>query len=171
MILLNLVHKTLFTSLSYNTVTKSMVPPTFQNMPPLKVKQRPFHNPYSDRMWPARQSPSLSAMAGGLPLLTCQPYKPGLPAIPARHKSGGPARHPAGGWQAGLGQGLFSYSTISLITPAPTVFPPSRIAKRSSFSMAMGVIRFTSRATLSPGITISTPSGRVTTAVTSVVRK
>jgi len=25
------------------------------------------------------------------------PYKPGLPAIPARH--------PAGGWQAGLGQG------------------------------------------------------------------
>jgi hypothetical protein len=30
------------------------------------------------------------------------------------------------------------YSTTSLTTPAPTVRPPSRIAKRNSFSMAIG---------------------------------
>ena len=41
--------------------------------------------------------------------------------------------------------------------PAPTVRPPSRMAKRSSFSMAIGVISSTSIAMLSPGITISTP--------------
>jgi len=64
-----------------------------------------------------------------------------------------------------------SYSIISLITPAPTVLPPSRIANRSSFSIAIGVIKLTSIETLSPGITISTPSGNVTTPVTSVVRK
>ena len=63
------------------------------------------------------------------------------------------------------------YSTISLMTPAPTVRPPSRMANRSSFSIAMGVIKLTSIDTLSPGITISTPSGNVTTPVTSVVRK
>ena len=63
------------------------------------------------------------------------------------------------------------YSIISLITPAPTVRPPSRMANRSSFSMAMGVIRLISMLTLSPGITISTPSGSVVTPVTSVVRK
>src|SRR5258708_6714385 len=33
-----------------------------------------------------------------------------------------------------------NYSTISATTPAPTVRPPSRMAKRSSFSMAIGVI-------------------------------
>ena len=66
---------------------------------------------------------------------------------------------------------LLGYSIISLTTPAPTVRPPSRMAKRSSFSMATGVIRCTSMATLSPGMTISTPSGSFTTPVTSVVRR
>ena len=66
---------------------------------------------------------------------------------------------------------LGDYSTISLTTPAPTVRPPSRMAKRSSFSMATGVMRCTSMETLSPGITISTPSGSFTTPVTSVVRR
>ncbi len=63
------------------------------------------------------------------------------------------------------------YSKISLITPAPTVLPPSRMANLNSFSIAMGVISFASIVTLSPGITISTPSGKVTTPVTSVVLK
>lgn len=63
------------------------------------------------------------------------------------------------------------YSTTSLMVPAPTVRPPSRIANRSPFSMAMGVINSISIATLSPGITISTPCGNVATPVTSVVRK
>ncbi len=63
------------------------------------------------------------------------------------------------------------YSTISLTVPAPTVLPPSRIAKRSPFSIAMGAISVISIWMLSPGITISTPSGRFATPVTSVVLK
>ncbi|COW61974.1 Uncharacterised protein [Mycobacterium tuberculosis] len=49
--------------------------------------------------------------------------------------------------------------------------PPSRIAKRRPSSMATGWINFTEMLVLSPGITISVPSGSVTTPVTSVVRK
>jgi hypothetical protein len=45
------------------------------------------------------------------------------------------------------------------------------MAKRSFSSMAIGTISSTSIATLSPGITISVPSGSVTMPVTSVVRK
>ena len=64
-----------------------------------------------------------------------------------------------------------SYSTISVTTPAPTVCPPSRIANLNSLSIAIDVIKETSNSTLSPGITISVPSGNVTTPVTSVVLK
>src|SRR5579863_3420715 len=64
-----------------------------------------------------------------------------------------------------------SYSTISVTAPAPTVWPPSRIAKRKPFSSATGVINVTSQLTLSPGITISTPAGNFMSPVTSVVRK
>src|SRR5580704_4923576 len=64
-----------------------------------------------------------------------------------------------------------NYAMISEIVPAPTVRPPSRIAKRKPFSMATGVISSISSATLSPGITISVPAGNVATPVTSVVRK
>src|SRR5439155_898883 len=49
------------------------------------------------------------------------------------------------------------YSVISVTTPAPTVRPPSRIANRSSFSIATGWISSIAIVTLSPGITISTP--------------
>jgi len=63
------------------------------------------------------------------------------------------------------------YSMISVTCPAPTVRPPSRIAKRRPFSIAIVFIRCTSKETLSPGITISTPSGRWQSPVTSVVRK
>ena len=63
------------------------------------------------------------------------------------------------------------YSTIDATTPAPTVRPPSRIAKRRPSSIAIGAIKVTSIEMLSPGITISTPSGRTTEPVTSVVRK
>ena len=64
-----------------------------------------------------------------------------------------------------------SYSATSEMVPAPTVRPPSRMANRNPFSIAMGVINSTSIVTLSPGITISTPSGKLATPVTSVVRK
>ena len=63
------------------------------------------------------------------------------------------------------------YPKISLTVPAPTVRPPSRIAKRKPLSMATGVISSISSCTLSPGITISIPSGNCATPVTSVVRK
>ena len=66
---------------------------------------------------------------------------------------------------------LASYSTMSAMVPAPTVCPPSRMAKRSPFSMAMGVISCTSTETLSPGMTISVPPSSSTEPVTSVVRK
>src|SRR5678816_3311512 len=69
------------------------------------------------------------------------------------------------------GRQSYSYSSTSATTPAPTVRPPTRMANRSSFSMAMGVMSSTSIAMLSPGITISTLSGSFTVPVTSVVRK
>jgi len=63
------------------------------------------------------------------------------------------------------------YLMIFATTPAPTVRPPSRIAKRSPSSIAIGAIRLTTILMLSPGITISTPSGSSQAPVTSVVRK
>ena len=63
------------------------------------------------------------------------------------------------------------YSTISETVPAPTVRPPSRMAKRRPFSMAIGAMSVISIWMLSPGMTISTPAGRFATPVTSVVLK
>ena len=65
----------------------------------------------------------------------------------------------------------FPYSMTFVTTPEPTVRPPSRMAKRSPSSHAIGVIRLISMSMLSPGITISTPSGSLMFPVTSVVRK
>ncbi len=64
-----------------------------------------------------------------------------------------------------------SYLLIFVTRPAPTVRPPSRMANRSWSSMAIGWISSTCICVVSPGMTISVPSGRVTTPVTSVVRK
>src|ERR1035441_9895178 len=44
-----------------------------------------------------------------------------------------------------------NYDRISVTVPAPTVLPPSRIAKRRPLSMAIGVISSISSETLSPG--------------------
>jgi len=63
------------------------------------------------------------------------------------------------------------YAIISDTTPAPTVWPPSLIAKRSSFSIAIGIMSSPSKSTLSPGITISTPWDSFAIPVTSVVLK
>ncbi len=63
------------------------------------------------------------------------------------------------------------YSIIDTTLPEPTVLPPSRIAKRRPCSIATGWISSTVISTLSPGIHISTPSGRSQTPVTSVVLK
>ena len=64
-----------------------------------------------------------------------------------------------------------TYSMMLETTPDPTVRPPSRIAKRSPCSMAIGVISLIVMRMLSPGMTISTPSGSSIVPVTSVVRK
>src|SRR5262245_50539380 len=61
-----------------------------------------------------------------------------------------------------------SYSRISVMVPEPTVRPPSRIAKRDPFSIATGTISSPVIVVLSPGITISTPSGSFSVPVTSV---
>ena len=63
-----------------------------------------------------------------------------------------------------------AYSTISVIVPEPTVRPPSRMANRAPFSSATGVSSSPVMDVLSPGITISTPSGSLSVPVTSVVR-
>src|SRR3989441_10145730 len=46
---------------------------------------------------------------------------------------------------------------MSVTMPEPTVLPPSRIAKRSPWSIAIGEISSAVIATLSPGITLSPP--------------
>ena len=79
------------------------------------------------------------------------------------------SRHPVSPSRPDLPGG--PHSRILVTTPAPTVRPPSRIANRSPSSSATGVISATSIVTLSPGITISTPSGSRMSPVTSVVRK
>jgi len=63
----------------------------------------------------------------------------------------------------------FYHLVISVIWPAPTVLPPSRIAKRRPTFIATGTINLTVIVKLSPGITISCPSGRKISPVTSVV--
>ena len=63
------------------------------------------------------------------------------------------------------------YSIIEATRPDPTVRPPSRIANVRPCSIATGWIMSIVISTLSPGMHISVPSGRVITPVTSVVRK
>src|SRR5439155_8007487 len=63
------------------------------------------------------------------------------------------------------------YLSMAVTTPAPTVRPPSRTAKRRPWSMAIGWMSSMSMFVLSPGMTISWPSGSLIEPVTSVVRK
>ena len=56
---------------------------------------------------------------------------------------------------------LFSgrYLRIFVTRPEATVRPPSRMAKRSPSTMAIGLPSSTTMSVLSPGMTISVPSG------------
>ena len=65
----------------------------------------------------------------------------------------------------------YNYSMIVATRPDPTVRPPSRIAKVRPWLIAIGWISSMVISTLSPGMHISVPSGRLITPVTSVVRK
>ena len=66
---------------------------------------------------------------------------------------------------------ISDYSMIVATRPDPTVRPPSRIANVRPCSIAIGWISSIVISTLSPGMHISVPSGRVITPVTSVVLK
>ena len=63
------------------------------------------------------------------------------------------------------------YSMIVATRPEPTVRPPSRIANVRPCSIAIGWISSIVISTLSPGMHISVPAGRLQTPVTSVVLK
>ena len=63
-----------------------------------------------------------------------------------------------------------SYLMILVTVPAPTVRPPSRMAKRIFSSRAAGQMSVTVILMLSPGMTISTPSGSLMSPVMSAVR-
>ena len=63
------------------------------------------------------------------------------------------------------------YSITVATRPDPTVRPPSRIANVRPCSIAIGWISSIVISTLSPGMHISVPSGRLITPVTSVVLK
>src|SRR6185369_17916453 len=67
-----------------------------------------------------------------------------------------------------FGKGYFN---ILATTPATTVLPPSRMAKRRPSSIAIGLISSTLILMLSPGMIISVPAGNSIAPVTSVVRK
>ena len=77
----------------------------------------------------------------------------------------------ASGLEAACRQPGPFYSITFETTPAPTVWPPSRTANRRPSSIAIGCRSSAVMVMLSPGITISTPSGRYIVPVTSVVRK
>ena len=66
---------------------------------------------------------------------------------------------------------ISDYSMIVATRPDPTVRPPSRIAKVRPWLIAIGWISSIVISMLSPGMHISTPSGRLQTPVTSVVLK
>ena len=79
------------------------------------------------------------------------------------YRGNGTGQNPYGGYAGGSRPGITHrksrYFTILVTVPAPTVRPPSRIAKRIFSSRATGAISLTAISTLSPGMTISTPSG------------
>ena len=60
---------------------------------------------------------------------------------------------------------------IDATLPEPTVLPPSRIANVRPWLIAIGWMSSIVISTLSPGMHISVPAGRLHTPVTSVVLK
>ncbi|TDX29702.1 hypothetical protein EV657_108124 [Rhodovulum visakhapatnamense] len=81
----------------------------------------------------------------------------GAPTRPGNCRSDTKRAAPKGG--PGSRSGETDHLMILETTPAPTVRPPSRMAKRSFSSIAIGAISSTVNFRLSPGITISVPSG------------
>ncbi|SIS93428.1 hypothetical protein SAMN05421772_10985 [Paracoccus saliphilus] len=123
------------------------------------MRTRDVHSLYTRRTQPLRIGPG--------PAAPCpSPMATGTPG--AGTQKGRPMGRPC---HVSVDPLVRDHSMIFDTTPAPTVRPPSRMAKRSFSSIAIGAISSTSNFRLSPGITISVPSGRLTVPVTSVVRK
>src|SRR5215831_12437972 len=112
--------------------------------------------------------PNADLLSGHLPLPSASPLEVLLVVVHLRLRLPAPAVH--GGAGSSRPSGV-RYLLILVTRPAPTVRPPSRIANRRPSSIAIGWISSTFISVLSPGSTISVPSGRATTPVTSVVRK
>ena len=120
------------------------------------------------------QPPSPKNAEGGRPLLMGLPPSIPLPLHPNETQNARPllvGRAFVDLEPTATGRPHCGHSRILVTTPEPTVRPPSRIAKRRPSSHAIGVIKVISMSMLSPGITISTPSGSLMLPVTSVVRK
>src|SRR5690606_16710601 len=147
--------------------------------------RRPGAFPAQRRGGPPGGAPTPPARAGAAPPWWASPPRPRRRVRPPGRPASRPGRRtPPGGLPcAAAGApsrrrrqpprrgGVRAYLMIFDTTPAPTVRPPSRIAKRRPSSIAIGLISDTDIFTLSPGITISVPSGSVTAPVMSVVRK
>jgi len=121
-----------------------------------------------DAPWTSRHDPPVGKGSDRDPLVPAKGAKPGaFPHLPRVVR----------GNERSLDVALLArrssvvYSVIETTTPAPTVLPPSRMAKRCFSSIAIGVISSTSMVALSPGMIISVPAGSVHCPVTSVVRK
>src|SRR5262245_24462606 len=97
----------------------------------------------------------------------------GHPELLADGRIQGPAIGPGGLRRKPVPEvsGVAAHLTIFVTLPAPTVRPPSRMANRRPSSMAIGAMRSIFIVVLSPGRTISMPSGSSMLPVTSVVRK
>lgn len=130
----------------------------------------------SARPAPRGRAPKASSGADVNPAAGNDRSDAGPPSPPATRKGphdrsrAGPLRCSQKSYQV-RSEAAGAYLLILVTWPAPTVRPPSRMANFRPSSMAMGWMSSTFISVLSPGMTISVPSGRVTTPVTSVVRK
>ncbi len=147
-------------------------------------RPRDARRPCTTRALPVATSgpaPSLPRLPSGAtprePPPRPRPAPPGTPKGPGTLRYPGPSVHPprAPEREAQVLPGWIRRSEdhlmIFVTRPDPTVRPPSRMAKPRPSSMAIGWISSTVISVLSPGMTISVPSGSVMTPVTSVVRK
>ena len=123
----------------------------------------------------SRRPPCTRAGAGRLPVTRrsaaaeVPPHPPGRDLGPGHGE--GPGAIAPGPCTGLLPSGSAAHLRILVTRPAPTVRPPSRIANFRPSSIAIGWMSSTVISVLSPGMTISVPSGSFTTPVTSVVRK
>ena len=127
---------------------------------------------FADQQEPLASRWSQRSQAGGT---RCSHPRHRTSGYPHTDDSEGPRGGPQCRWissESDLRKSQRSIHLMILVTrPEPTVRPPSRMAKPRPGSIAIGWISWTEISVVSPGMTMSVPSGRVMTPVTSVVRK